>query len=125
MEETELTSPISKATAKVKVKYVYLAAPLTQGDSFYNVRAAIKAASTLRALGFTPFVPHLYCLWHMLFPQPYDFWIDLDLDWLKKCDAFVWIGGESEGVKIERTYAASLGVPSYEYDAFVRMHQGK
>lgn len=77
---------------------IYIAGPYSKGDIAQNVRNAIYAGSYVSTtLGHTVFIPHLLHFWHMLIPQPYEFWIKQDLEWLKVCDAILQLGGESAG----------------------------
>lgn len=52
------------------------------GDVAVNVRTAYEAANRLADLGFAPFVPHATHFWHTLFPCPYEFWLELDNQFL-------------------------------------------
>ena len=45
---------------------------------------------------------------------PYDRGIDMCLSLLAKCDALLVLSGESEGVRIEKTYAMLNGMPIYD-----------
>jgi Domain of unknown function (DUF4406) len=92
---------------------VYVAGPYTKGDVEENVRNAIKAGNELADKGFAPFVPHLTHFWEALFPRPYDFWIDLDNQFLPDCDAVLRIPGDSSGADNEVRLAHSLGIPVF------------
>lgn len=94
---------------------VYIAGPYTNGDVAVNVRAAIAAANDLADLGFAPFVPHFTHFWHMLFPRPYEFWLELDNQFLPHCDAILRLPGKSNGADKEVALAESLGIPVF-YD---------
>ena len=53
--------------------------PIHQGRRCHKRPQGIrgrKQASRLRL--HAPFVPHGTHFWHMLFPRPYEFWLDLD-----------------------------------------------
>lgn len=92
---------------------VYIAGPYTKGDVALNVRAALQAASDLRDAGHAPYVPHLTHFWHMLFPRPYEDWLDQDNQYIPVCEALVRIPGESSGGDKEAALAQSLGIPVY------------
>lgn len=94
---------------------VYVAGPYTRGDVATNVRKAIEAASSLVDRGFAPFVPHLTHFWHILSPRPYEFWLDLDFEYLRCCDAVLRLPGESSGADREVELAKSLGIPVFEW----------
>jgi len=100
---------------------VYVAGPYTQGDVAVNVRNAYEAASHLADLGFAPFVPHATHFWHMLFPRPYDFWLELDNHFLSCCDAVLRLSGPSSGADKEVDLARRLEIPVFtKIDALVK-----
>lgn len=92
---------------------VYVAGPYTKGDVAVNVRNAYAVANELADLGFAPFVPHATHFWHMLFPRPYEFWLDLDNQFLPFCDAVLRIPGDSSGADKEVALAERLGKPVF------------
>lgn len=92
---------------------IYVAGPYTKGDVEKNVRNAIKAANKLADLGFAPFVPHLTHFWHLQFPRSYDFWLDLDNQFLPHCDCLLRLPGESSGAEKEVALAERLGIPVF------------
>lgn len=105
------------------MKFIYIASPYTKGDVAVNVRNNIEAADRLAREGFAPFAPLLTHFWHMLFPHPYQFWCDLDMVWLERCDALVRLPGESSGADAEVKRANELGLPVYySVDAFFEEH---
>ena len=97
---------------------VYVAGPYTKGDVAVNVRNAYEAANKLANLGFAPFVPHATHFWHMMFPRPYAFWLDLDNQFLPFCEALLRLPGESSGADKEVELAKRLGIP-----VFSEIHQ--
>jgi hypothetical protein len=92
---------------------IYVAGPYTQGDVAINVRSAFEAANKLADLGFAPFVPHATHFWHMMFPRPYDFWLQLDNQFVPCCDAVLRIAGPSSGADKEVQLAEQLGIPVF------------
>jgi Domain of unknown function (DUF4406) len=93
---------------------VYIAGPYTKGDLAVNVRKAYEAANRLADLGFAPFVPHATHFWHMLFPRPYEFWLELDSEFLPLCEAVLRLPGASNGADGEVKQAKELGIPVCE-----------
>ncbi len=93
---------------------VYVASPYTEGDQAQNVYKALAAAEELIKNGFIPFIPHLYHFWHIVFFHEKVFWMDLDFEWLTKCDA-VWVLGHSTGVVAEVGVAAANKVPIFYF----------
>jgi hypothetical protein len=92
---------------------VYVAGPYTQGDVAINVRKAYEAANRLADLGFAPFVPHATHFWHMLFPRAYEFWLELDSEFLPFCEAVLRLPGPSNGADKEVSLAQELGLPVF------------
>ncbi len=92
---------------------VYVAGPYTQGDVAVNVRSAFEAANALADRGFATFVPHYTHFWHLLFPRPYQFWLELDSVFLPCCDALLRLPGSSTGADLEVNLAVSLGRPVF------------
>lgn len=92
---------------------IYIAGPYTQGDVAVNVRNAYEAANHLANLGFAPFVPHATHFWHMLFPRPYEFWLELDNQFLPCCAGLLRLPGPSTGADKEVSLAQTLGIPVF------------
>ena len=99
---------------------VYVAGPYTQGDVAVNVRAAMAAGSELMDHGYAPYVPHFTHFQHMLFPRPYEDWIEQDNQFLPCCDALLRLPGDSKGADVEVWFAYSLKIPVFHtVDALV------
>lgn len=92
---------------------IFVSGPLTHGDPFHNVHAAVHVAGALVARGFVPFLPHIYPLWDMIAPRPYEDWMRLDLAWLEVCDAVLRLPGFSPGGDREVERARDLGIPVF------------
>ena len=103
---------------------VYVAGPYTRGDVAVNVRNAYGAANRLADLGFAPFVPHATHFWHMMFPRPYEFWLDLDAQFLPFCGALLRLPGDSSGADKEVALARSLDIPVFTEIAELGRHFG-
>ena len=96
----------------MKYKYVYVAGPITNGDTLLNIRNGMKAGTELVKLGYVPFVPHNDFIQYMLDPDALDYETLLawDLAWVKRCDAVLRLPGESPGADREVQYARSQGL---------------
>jgi hypothetical protein len=92
---------------------IYVAGPYSTGDQAVNVKTAILCGDNLRALGHTPYVPHLTHFWHLIYPHSIEYWYQLDIEWLKECDALFRLPGESHGADEEVRIAKKLGMPVY------------
>lgn len=88
---------------------IFVSGPYSKGD----VREAIIVGNNLRAMGHTPFVPHLTAFWHMLIPHEVEYWYGYDLEWLEVCDAVYRLPGESVGASKEVVRAVELGKPVF------------
>jgi hypothetical protein len=93
---------------------VYVAGPLSKGDVALNVKLAFKAATELLDYGYAPYVPHATHLWHMLYPQPYETWMQLDYQWLATCHAMLRLPGESLGADREEAFACECQIPVFQ-----------
>lgn len=98
---------------KMSKKLVYIACPYTIGDVAVNVHNAFMIADQLAELGFIPYVPIWTHFWHLVSPHPYEFWTELDLEFVKRCDCILRIGGESKGADNEIEFAKHLNIPAY------------
>ncbi len=99
------------------MKYIYIAAPYTKGDVVLNVRRAWEVAEKLIEKGYVPFVPHLTHLAHLMSPHDYQYWLDYDNHWIKKCDILLRLSGESKGADDEVELAKLWGIPvCYDID---------
>lgn len=90
-----------------------MAGPYTQGDVALNVRRAIEAGNLLLEAGHIPYIPHLTHFWHLLFPRPYEDWIELDEHWVPLCHALLRLLGDSNGADKEVILARSLQMPIF------------
>ena len=100
---------------------IYVAGPYTQGNLDVNIRRAVMCGDVLVGFGAAPFIPHLFHLWELMSPRPYEEWLELDLDMLERCDALVRIQGESPGADREEAYADILKIPVFQ----VRFEEGQ
>jgi hypothetical protein len=103
-------------TIKIKPR-IYIAGPYTRGDVAINVRRAVEIATSLVDQGYAVYLPHLTHFWHLISPHEYQYWLDIDHQWLPLCDAVLRIPGESRGADKEADLATSLGIPVYFNEA--------
>lgn len=92
---------------------VYIASPYTKGDVAQNVRKQMEIADKLMTIGYAPFAPLYSHFQHMHSPRPYEDWIKVDLEWVKRCDCVLRLEGESNGADGEVKYALELGKPVF------------
>lgn len=91
---------------------VYVAGPLraqTKRGRVENIRRAIAAGNEVMKRGHLAFIPHLSHWQNALTPQPFAFWIGLDLLWIERCDALLRLPGASAGADMEMNYARTIG----------------
>ena len=104
---------------------VYVAGPYTNGDTAINVRTALEVANNLADCGFAPYVPHLTHFWHLIFPRPYEFWLDLDNTFLPSCNCLLRLPGASAGADKEVELAQRLKLPVFYSQEELKMFYGK
>lgn len=97
------------------MRRIYSAAPYTKGNVGANVRRAIDISDELANAGFAVFCPLLTHFWDIVHPHSWDFWMKQDLEWLKQCDAMVYLNGPSKGVEMEIAHARIHEIPIYEW----------
>lgn len=95
------------------IKTVYIASPYSKGDCAVNIRNSILAAEELRSHGFLPFCPLLTHFWHFMSPHPYEYWTQMDLEWLHHMDCILRLPGESTGADNEVIEMQELGKPIF------------
>jgi hypothetical protein len=92
--------------------HIYIAGPLYgSGHQDDNIRTVLDVAESVQRYGHTPFVPHLYFFWNLISRNSRDFWLELDKEWLRKCDAMIRIEGESPGSSLEEGWCVEFGIP--------------
>lgn len=92
---------------------VYIAGPLTKGDRIENIRKAVLTAARVRDRGHLPFVPHIYDLWDLIDHHHYEYWMEMDLDWVRVSNIVLRLEGESSGADREVALAKELGIPVF------------
>lgn len=90
---------------------VYIASAYTIGDTAENVKVQLDAADELMTLGYCPVVPLLTHFQHIHHPRPYEDWMLIGMEKIRRCDAVLRIPGESAGADQEVELAISLGIP--------------
>ena len=100
---------------------IFVAGPLRGKPptlAYNNYRAAVEVADKILKAGiqrnakapvYSPFVPHLFMNWHIIFPHREDDWILLTQRMLKECDVVFKIEGPSEGTDAEVGQATKDG----------------
>ena len=94
----------------MKPEIIYIAGPYSQGDVAVNVRTAMEVGMIYNDAGHYAVIPHLTHFLHMVFPRPYDYWLDLDNRIIPSCTAIHRIKGESSGADKEMELAKKLGL---------------
>lgn len=100
---------------------VYIACPYSN-DPEANVQEALRVASQIRDNGWAvPFVPVLTHFWEKAYPAPYETWMEMDFEYLRRCDAVLRLPGVSPGADREVAFAEKLGLfVSYDLDEIRR-----
>lgn len=93
------------------MKKIYIASPYTLGDVAVNVRKQMDAADELISIGYAPFIPLLYHFQHLVYPEPYSVWTEIDNAFVLSCDAVLRLPGESRGADAEVKIARENNIP--------------
>lgn len=116
-----MTQPESIERRRLRV---YVAGPISKGDTVENVWNGIRVGRQLLKLGFAPYVPHLDAYmtlnasanfggteeevsdqWRML--------LEWDLEWVLASEAVLRLPGESKGADLECMRAEAHGIPVF------------
>lgn len=94
---------------------VYVAGPYTRPDPVRMTHDAVQYAEAILATGLASVVvPHVTLIWHLISPHDdVEFWYDLDLSHLARCDALYRFPGFSTGADAECQFAALRGIPVF------------
>ena len=104
----------------VEKSLIFLASPLTHGPDFVaNVTRAVQTSYSLLIRGYLVFCPHLFVFARMIVSETTDdFWRELALQWVTRCDMVVFDNLQSPGVRAEVDFAKSLGKKIVSLDVF-------
>lgn len=94
---------------------IYCAGPYRHPDPLSNARHAIAVGSQIRdSLGVIDDVPHLSLLEDMMFPRPPEYWLDVTMERMRRCDAvYRYSMRFSPGSDAEIAEAERLGIPCF------------
>lgn len=101
-----------------KSERIFISSPYSDGDTLgaaeriANVERSIDLADQIAQRGHVPFVPLLAHFWHERSPHSYQFWMWWCKEWIRQCDAMLYVGG-SRGSVVELQFAAGLGLMIY------------
>lgn len=94
--------------------FVYVASPYTHGDQYVNVQRQIEFGNCLLDRGLVPVSPLLNSVsYHAQKQREYDLWMDIDYNWILKCDALFRLEGESKGADLEVVFAKKMNIPVF------------
>lgn len=94
-----------------KKLFAYCAGPYSEPDPPVNTAKAIDFGNWLLDHGYIPLVPHLSMYQHMAKPRPWQEWLDIDLELIKRVDVLIRMPGKSTGADMEVEHARKLGIP--------------
>jgi nucleoside 2-deoxyribosyltransferase len=89
---------------------IYVAGPLSTGDTLGHIREAVRTGALLRGMGAVPLIPHLSALAHLIRPEEYETWMADDFELIARCDALFRMAGGSHGAEREELWANELGL---------------
>jgi len=93
------------------MKVIYIASPYTNGDVGQNVAVQLNAAHRLMDMGLCPIAPLLSHFLHIHQFRPYEEWLVMDFELLKRSDIVLRLPGYSNGADREVTEAKNLKIP--------------
>jgi hypothetical protein len=93
--------------------FVYLACPYTKGNVIENVRRSMRLFEHVANYGLLPFNPLLSHFQNEAYERDYQWWINYDLEILKRCSAIIRLSGESKGADLEVAFATIAEMPIY------------
>jgi hypothetical protein len=96
-----------------KKPFIYIAGPITLGNPMHHTRKAVEFADILTNGGAVCHVPHLSILWDTITPKHWDFWMDMDMEIILRCDALFRMSGESRGADLEVKHAQENRIPVF------------
>lgn len=95
--------------------HLYVAGPYTNPDPVLNTHRAIRVATWLREnTRWVPVLPHVTLVWHLVTPRPIEFWYDLDIEHMLRCDAVLRLPGASTGADREVAVAREHELPVFD-----------
>lgn len=92
---------------------VFISSPYTVGDPAINVKFQMDTTDELLNLGFLPFTPLYSHFQHMVHPREYEDWMEIDFQWVERCDCLLRLGGKSPGGDREVLLARQLQKPVF------------
>lgn len=96
---------------------LYVAAPYTRPEPVSNTHHVYRVATIIyNTTEWCPVVPHSSLLWHLVNPQPEEYWYEYDLHLLAGCAAIVRLPGHSPGAANEIKFAKERGIAVVEFD---------
>lgn len=106
---------------------VYIAGPYsakTPEAVMDNVNNAIWVGEDVASIpGCIPFIPHLFHWWDGLVGgKPYDFWMNIDKEYLLRCDVVLRMPGISPGADSEAMLAIENEIPVVQSIDELRQH---
>jgi hypothetical protein len=120
--ELHQEAQMTPVTVKRKRLRVYIAGPLSCGDTLENIRRAIQAGDMVFRAGHTPFIPHMNCMWGIVCPHTTEDWLGWDLKWLELCDMLIRLPGESPGSEKEVKFAQEHDIPVLTLEEFLETY---
>ena len=104
---------------------VYIAGPLSIGNTLKHISKAIRLGDRVLGAGHTPFIPHLNTIWEIVSNRPGSEFLAWDLEWLGLCDVLIRIPGESIGADREVSEAKKLKIPVVSPEEFFKTYGKK
>lgn len=97
---------------------VYVAGPISQGDVFENVTAAIRVGKQMVKDGLAPYIPHLDAFMFAGDDISWNAYLEWDFEWASLAEALYRLPGPSQGADHEVSMALEHGIPVFREGVF-------
>lgn len=98
---------------------IYIAGPIEgSGLRELNLAKALQAAERMVEMDIVPVVPHIYGMfWGMFYPKSQETWLNIDSEYILRCDGLFRLTGASSGADGEVSLIKALNRPVF-FDFF-------
>jgi hypothetical protein len=99
---------------------VYIAGPISLGDTAKNIETGLEWGRTMLRDGLAPYIPHLDTFLGVdpsitpgTHKSQWNGLLEWDIEWVAVSEAFFRIPGESKGADLEMKVARECGIPVF------------
>ena len=92
---------------------VYIASPYNIGDHLENTLKQFAMADILLDLGYLPYPPLWTHYWNEVSSKTHEQWLEMDKEWILRCDCLLRLPGKSAGADEEVEFAKENDIPVF------------